>query len=121
MARLLLQAWVIFCSTNTELLIPGTSTWVFNPALLGRFILLAREQGYGCLDLGRASGTDEVSLGIFKEHLGAEKKPLLYYSTLKAYSETGKSGGASLAGKVLRLAPGWVAGLAGRMFYRYLG
>ena len=93
----------------------------FNPALFWKAILLAKEQGYSCLDLGRASGTDEVSLGKFKEHLGAEKKPLKYYSTLKAYSDSGKSGGAALAGKVLRLAPCWVSGLAGRMFYRYLG
>jgi lipid II:glycine glycyltransferase (peptidoglycan interpeptide bridge formation enzyme) len=93
----------------------------FNPALFWRAILLARDQGYSCIDLGRASGTDEVSLGIFKEHLGAEKKPLLYYSTLKAYSETGKSGKAAMAGKVLRLAPCWVSRMAGRLFYRYLG
>jgi len=93
----------------------------FNPALFWRAILLAKDQGYSCLDLGRASGSDEVSLGIFKEHLGAEKKPLRYYSTASAYSGTGKSGGAALAGKVLRLTPRWVAGLAGRMFYRYLG
>ncbi len=93
----------------------------FNPALFWEAVLLATDQGYSCLDLGRASGTNEVSLGIFKEHLGAEKKPLLYYSTLKAYSDSGKSGGASLAGKFLKLAPCWVSGLAGRMFYRYLG
>lgn len=93
----------------------------FNPALFWRAILLAKEQGYSALDLGRASDADEAGLGVFKEHLGAEKRPLTYFSTAMAYAESGKSGGASLAGKVIKLAPRWVSGLAGRLFYRYLG
>jgi Acetyltransferase (GNAT) domain len=93
----------------------------FNPALFWKAILQAKEHGYSSLDLGRASGTDEVSLGMFKEHLGAEKRPLKYYSTAKSYAESGKSGKTALAGKILRITPGWVSGMAGKLFYRYLG
>ncbi|MFH1966119.1 MAG: GNAT family N-acetyltransferase, partial [Acidobacteriota bacterium] len=93
----------------------------FSPALFWKAILLAKDQGYSCFDLGRVSDIDEISLGIFKRHLGAEKKPLLYFSTSKVYSESGKSRAVVLAGKCLRIAPSWVSGMAGRMFYRYLG
>ena len=93
----------------------------FNPALFWQAILLAKSQGYSALDLGRASSTDEAGLAAFKEHLGAGKVPLTYYSTARAYSETGKSRSADLAGGILKITPCWVSGMAGRLFYRYLG
>ena len=93
----------------------------FNPALFWKAITLAGEQGYSRLDLGRASDTDEKSLGEFKLHLGAEKSPLHYYSTSKAYAAAGKSPMVLLAGKCIKASPPWLSGLTGRLFYRYLG
>ena len=92
-----------------------------NPALFWRAILLAREEGYSVLDLGRASDIEEAGLGTFKLHLGSEKARLVYYSTTETYSGRGRFRTTYLAKKVLRKAPGCVSGLVGRCFYRFLG
>ncbi len=91
------------------------------PFLFWRAILDAKTQGIDELDLGR-SDVDQPGLVAFKEHLGAARSTLTYYT----YPErrTGRAWRGSVSRAARRLAahlPDAALDLTGRMLYKHLG
>jgi CelD/BcsL family acetyltransferase involved in cellulose biosynthesis len=91
------------------------------PFLFWQTIQDARSLGFEELDLGR-SALDQPGLLAFKDHLGATRTPLTYYTS------PGRRAGIVHSSFVSRLArrcvpylPDAALDLTGRLFYRHLG
>ncbi len=90
------------------------------PFLFWRAIQNAQAQGIEEFDLGR-SDLDQAGLIAFKDHLGAGRSPLTYY-TWPARPAADHSGPLTrLARKIAPVLPDAVLDWTGRLLYRHLG
>ena len=91
------------------------------PFLFWRAIQGAQAQGLEELDLGR-SDLDQPGLIAFKDHLGAARSELTYYTRPARRPAAGHAGPlARLARRVVPLLPDAALDLTGRLLYRHLG
>jgi hypothetical protein len=91
------------------------------PFLFWRAIQAAKALGVEELDLGR-SDLDQPGLIAFKEHLGALRSELAYYTRPQRRTRALARGPAArLAGLAVRHLPDAVLDLSGRLLYRHLG
>jgi lipid II:glycine glycyltransferase (peptidoglycan interpeptide bridge formation enzyme) len=91
------------------------------PFLFWRAIQEAQAQGIEELDLGR-SELDQSGLVAFKDHLGATRTTLTYYTCPK--SRPGKAHAGPLARAARRVVPylpDAALDLTGRLLYKHLG
>jgi len=91
------------------------------PFVFWRAIQGAQAQGIQELDLGR-SDVDQPGLTAFKDHLGATRSTLTYYTWPRR--KAGKAhGGLALraARRITAYLPDFALDLAGRLLYRHLG
>ena len=91
------------------------------PFLFWRAIQGAKAQGFDTLDLGR-SDLDQPGLIAFKDHLGAARSELTYYTRPALRQAEGHADPlARLARRVVPLLPDAALDLTGRLLYRHLG
>lgn len=91
------------------------------PFLFWRAVQDAKTRGVEELDLGR-SDLDQPGLIAFKEHLGAARSTLSYYTYPTSATRWSRDGLASRATRrVISHLPDRVLDLAGRVLYRYFG
>jgi hypothetical protein len=91
------------------------------PFLFWRVIQGAQAQGIEELDLGR-SDLDQAGLAAFKDHLGAARSALTYYSWPQKRRGTASDGPlARAAREIIRHLPDAALDLTGRVLYRHLG
>jgi CelD/BcsL family acetyltransferase involved in cellulose biosynthesis len=91
------------------------------PYLFWSAIQEAKAQGIEELDLGR-SGLDQSGLTTFKDHLGATRQTLTYYTYPERFTVAAHDGPlARVARRIVRHLPDAAVDLAGRLFYRHLG
>ncbi len=91
------------------------------PFLFWRAIQEAKAQGIEELDLGR-SDLDQPGLLAFKDHLGATRSTLTYYTTRRSTQRrrtTARS--ARAARRVMAHLPDAALDLTGRLLYKHLG
>jgi len=91
------------------------------PFLFWRAIQEAKAQGMEELDLGR-SDLDQPGLVTFKDHLGAMRWPLNYYTCPERRKGTAHNGPiARAARRVVARLPDAALDLTGRLIYNHLG
>ena len=91
------------------------------PFLFWRAIQDAKAQGIEELDLGR-SDIDQPGLVAFKDHLGATRTTLTYYTCPARRKGTAHDGPISRAARrVVSHLPDAALDLTGRLLYRHLG
>jgi lipid II:glycine glycyltransferase (peptidoglycan interpeptide bridge formation enzyme) len=91
------------------------------PFLFWRVIQGAQARGFAELDLGR-SDIDQPGLIAFKDHLGATRSRLTYYSYPPRQTNVARGEWiSSVARGVLPHLPDSVLDLAGRLLYKHLG
>jgi lipid II:glycine glycyltransferase (peptidoglycan interpeptide bridge formation enzyme) len=91
------------------------------PFLFWRLIQDARARGFEELDLGR-SDVDQAGLIAFKDHLGAARSRLTYYTYPKSARHFVHNGWMrSLAKQVFARMPDAALDFAGQSIYRHLG
>jgi hypothetical protein len=91
------------------------------PFLFWRAIQEAQAQGIEELDLGR-SDVDQPGLVAFKEHLGATRTTLTYYTCPARRKGTSHDGAISRAARrVVSHLPDAALDFTGRLLYKHLG
>jgi len=91
------------------------------PFLLWRAIQEAKAQGMEEMDLGR-SDLDQPGLVAFKDHLGATRMTLTYYTCPKRRRGTAQGSPLSRAARrVFARLPDGALDLAGRLLFKHLG
>lgn len=91
------------------------------PFLFWRLIQDARARGFAELDLGR-SDVDQSGLIAFKDHLGAVRSALTYYTYPKGQRDFVRSGWMfRMAKRVFARMPDAALDLAGKSIYKHLG
>jgi lipid II:glycine glycyltransferase (peptidoglycan interpeptide bridge formation enzyme) len=91
------------------------------PFLFWRLIQQARARGFVELDLGRTD-VDQSGLIAFKEHLGAERSTINYYSSSVGRGDAWRRGWLPKVGRgVLARLPDSALDLVGRLVYKHLG
>ena len=91
------------------------------PFLFWRAIQGARSEGAEHLDLGRTD-LDQTGLVVFKEHLGAARSKLTYYTLPPRKAAKARKGPFTRAARrVLPHLPDVALDLTGRLIYRHLG
>jgi hypothetical protein len=91
------------------------------PFLFWRAIQEAKAQGIEELDLGR-SDLDQPGLVAFKDHLGATRTTLTYYTCPERRKGTAHDGPLSRAARrIVPYLPDAALDLTGRLLYKHLG
>ena len=90
------------------------------PFLFWQAIQQAKAQGIEELDLGR-SDLDQPGLVAFKDHLGATRSHLIYYTCPERTRVSGEGVMAAAAHRVIAHLPDAAIDFTGRLLYRHLG
>ena len=89
--------------------------------LFWKVIQEAKEKGLAELDLGR-SDPDNSGLIKFKDHLGATRSALTYYSSPgKDHGLTDRAKGSNTSGRLIKYLPDRILTIAGKVLYRHFG
>jgi hypothetical protein len=91
------------------------------PFLFWRLIEESKAAGAMNIDLGR-SDLDQEGLLVFKDRLGAERKPLTYYRYPRTeHRQISAMKGSISIHRLFAALPTLVSSTAGRILYRHVG